>query len=279
MKIQNLMRDSIPDDYGIQKLQNVILNIMLHIDSICTKYNIQYYIIGGTALGAIRHGGFIPWDDDLDIAMKRNDYNMFVKICRKELDKQLFYFQEGEVDWPLYFSKIRLKGTFFEEIEENKSILKENRGIFVDIFPLDNVSNNKFISIWQYICGKSLVAYSLNERGYSRASILKKSLMFMTFPLKIGRVRFFLKEQVEKYKSVEKDFIGSFYLVSRFKNTILPKNIWGVPKRVQFEKISLMAPADLDGFLKFHFGDFMKLPPQESRKGDHLISVDFGKYQ
>lgn len=279
MIIQNLMRDSSEDKYGILKLQNIILNIMQHIDEICLKHNIEYYIIGGTALGAIRHGGFIPWDDDLDIAMDRANYNKFLKVCRKELDKDVYYFQEGEVDWPLYFSKVRLRGTYFEEVEEDKSILKENRGIYVDIFPLDNVSNNKIISIWQYFCGKALVSYSLNKRGYKNASIFKKSIMFLTFPLKVKIIRSFFKEQVEKYKNIETDYLGGFYLISRFKNTITLKKIWGVPKRVQFEKTSLLAPSDLNGFLEFYFGDFMILPPKENRKGHHLISVDFGKYK
>lgn len=279
MITQNLMRDSSEDKYGILKLQNIILNIMQHIDEICLKYNIEYYIIGGTALGAVRHGGFIPWDDDLDIAMDRANYNKFLSVCKKELNNEVYYFQESEVDWPLYFSKVRLRGTYFEEVEEDKSILKKNRGVYVDIFPLDNVSDNKIISIWQYFCGKTLVSYSLKKRGYKRASLLKKLIMFLSFPLNIKIIRDFLKSQVEKYKDKETYNIGGFYLISRFKNTIIPKEIWGKPQRVQFEKISLLAPSDLNGYLVFYFGDYMKLPPKANRKGHHLISIDFGKYQ
>ena len=80
MKIRRLLRSGFVDQYHTRDLQNVILNLMLYIDELCVTNNIEYYIIGGTALGAIRHGGFIPWDDDLDIAMTRNNYKKFIEI-------------------------------------------------------------------------------------------------------------------------------------------------------------------------------------------------------
>lgn len=113
IQIESLMRDGLEDSYGILQLQNIIINIMKYIDELCKKHQIEYYIIGETALGAVRHGGFIPWDDDLDIAMTRYNYERFLTICEREINKDDFFLQVGRRDWPLYF-KLRLKGTLFE---------------------------------------------------------------------------------------------------------------------------------------------------------------------
>ena len=91
IQIESLMREGLEDSYGILKLQNIILNIMKYIDELCEKHQIEYYIIGGTALGAVRHGGFIPWDDDLDIAMTRDNYERFLTICEREINKDDFF--------------------------------------------------------------------------------------------------------------------------------------------------------------------------------------------
>lgn len=277
MNIRNLMRNGINDEYGIQKLQNVILNIMLDIDNLCNKHNIDYYIIGGTALGAVRHGGFIPWDDDLDIAMTRDNYIRFLEISRKEMYVD-YYIQEGGLDWPIYFSKVRLKKTYVNEFEENVYVPKENQGIYVDIFPLDNVPNNRIGQIWWYFCGKALVAYSLHKRGYSSASMGRKIIIALTFPIEIGIIRKFLLKQITKYNIRKTNYIGGFSMISRLNNAFMLSSYWGKPIRIPFETVNLMAPANLDGFLSFYFGNYMKLPPVEKRQGKHFITVDYGPY-
>lgn len=277
MQIKKLIRGGIKDEYGIQKLQNVILNIMVAIDDICRKHNIEYYIIGGTALGAVRHGGFIPWDDDLDIAMTRSNYDRFCEICRIESNDS-FFFQEGGVDWPIYFSKVRLIGTYINEFEENVFVEKDKQGIYVDVFPLDNVPNNKMGQLWWYFCGKALVAYSLYKRGYSSASWGRKVLMACSSPIGIKFIRNFLMHQVTKHNSHPTKYMGGFSFISRFDNAFTLSSNWGKPQIIPFETVELMAPADIDGFLRFYFGDYMQLPPVEKRQGKHFATVDYGPY-
>lgn len=274
-----LIRKETTDEYGILKLQNVILNIMHDIDTLCRNNDIDYYIIGGTALGAVRHGGFIPWDDDLDIAMTRKNYDKFIQVCRNQLDKKRYYFQEEVIDWPLYFSKIRLKGTYVDEYEGDISINKENRGVWVDIFPLDNVPDNKFYSCWWYICSKILIAYTLNKRGYNSATCIKKIAMSLSFPLKLNCIRHFFEHQIKRYNNKKTKFIGGASMISRFHNAFVKSDVLGTPKNISFETIELMAPQDIHVFLKFYFGDYMKLPPIKARYGKHLINVDLGIYE
>ena len=278
MKFQKLLRPDVKDDYGLLHLQEVILNIMHYIDTFCRDNNIEYYIIGGTALGAVRHGGFIPWDDDLDIAMTRPNYEKFCRLFRERSDKEDFFFQEGLVEWPCYFSKVRLLGTFLGELEDEKNISKEMKGIFVDIFPLDSAPNSSFMQYVWYACGKILVAHGLLRRGYSSASIKKKIILSLPFPLYCKPLLDLFYSFVKSYNNKNTNFVGGFTLISRFRNTITPRYIWGKSKYIDFESIKLQAPSDCDAFLKYYFGDYMQLPPVEARGRRHAIEINYGKY-
>lgn len=123
-------------DPRLRRLQLVELDILTEFVRICDKYGLRYYLVGGTLLGAIRHQGFIPWDDDIDVAMMREDYDRFAQIAAQELDPRYFY-QSPDTD-PYYFltyNKIRKNGT--EVYEERFKDSKFHKGIFIDIFPLD----------------------------------------------------------------------------------------------------------------------------------------------
>lgn len=127
-----------------RKLQLKILDIVKDIDKLCKENNIDYYIIYGSALGAVRHKGFIPWDDDFDIGMTYDNYVKFLKLCEEKLDQENYYLQtyEKEENYYLSFAKIRdITTTLIEEGNKNIDII---RSVYVDVFPLVGVPNNKF---------------------------------------------------------------------------------------------------------------------------------------
>jgi len=279
MKIEQLIRPDLQDEYGILKLQNIILNIMKYIHDLCEKHQIEYYMIGGTALGAVRHGGFIPWDDDLDIAMTRDNYDKFIQVCQDELDPNEFYLQVGRKDWPLYFSKLRLKGTLFDEDVAVDEVAEENRGIFVDIFPLDHASNHQILRIWQYICSKLLIGDCMKERrNYHAHGFLKKMAMALSLPLKHPTIRKFFYRQVTKYNRRQTSFIGDFFEVTRLQDASYPQQLWGKPQKIAFEKIELYGPEKMHEYLSTYFGNYMQLPPVEKRVCGHYSALDFGNY-
>lgn len=263
----------------LRHLQLVILDIMKDIDTLCRAHNIEYYLLGGSAIGAIRHKGFIPWDDDLDIIMNNDNYNRFIEVCRKELDTSKYYLQEGLKDWSMYFSKIRLKGTRFDE-GVTYSDNPDQQGIFVDVFKMDNVPSNGLKMRWQYICAKIYLCYQLAVRGDDGHSFgLKKRLMLlMSFPLKSKAIRNWLRSQVEKYNNKDTDYYGFFYGRTNFRTSIVRKSYFGKPLRVPFEDTELCVPERYDEYLTQMFGDYMTPPPAEQQVGLHLINVDFGKY-
>ena len=130
------------DDEKLRQLQMIQLELLKEVDRIQPKNNIKYTIIGGTLLGAVRHGGFIPWDDDADVAMLRPEYEKFRKACKTELDQTRFVFQDhrNTKGYRWGYGKLRMKNTLF--LREYQEHMPYFQGVFIDIFPLDNVPDS-----------------------------------------------------------------------------------------------------------------------------------------
>ena len=251
----------------LDDIHSVLIEILDEIDRICKKNNIKYFLSGGTLLGAIRHKGFIPWDDDIDIWMTRKNFNRFKKAIKTDLDEKYFpedYF--SNIKCPLSILKIEKKGTrFVEGIFEGLDI---SHCIYVDIFPLDNIWNPLY-SLQTAILIKlqSVRDFKLRKNGAENASVLKKIIygmcplilctalteltmrFFNIFPLKLQnqlshRGRYwpkFVRREIEDL--IDAEFEGKMYPVPR-----------------QYDKI-----------LKECYGDYMKLPPEDKQQPTHDI--------
>ena len=155
--------------YKLIDVQRSIFSILVEFDRICKKHNIKYILDGGTLLGAIRHSGFIPWDDDADVAMLRSEYNKFCKVCKKELDSR-FFLETKKVNkkYPYAFAKLRLNGTIYKENFLNN--LDVHNGIWIDIFPIDKTSKltfrlqTKLSLIWRSIRWKKTKEISCTSK-------------------------------------------------------------------------------------------------------------------
>lgn len=261
----------------LQHLQSVILSIMKDIDIVAKKHGIKYYLLGGSAIGAIRHKGFIPWDDDLDIILDNANYNRLLDALKSDLNPEKYYVQEGLKDWPLAFTKVKLKGTHLKEFE-GVADSAEHDGIYVDIFKMDNIIDMGLRGRWQYFCGKLFLCHQLATRTYKSGGLKKRLMMALSSPMKIGFVRRFIVGQVEKYNDRPTPFLGFLYGRTRWTSGVIPTGFFGEPRRVKFEDTELPVAEKYHEYLTRVFGDYMKLPPEEKRVGLHLIDVDFGKY-
>lgn len=262
----------------LRHLQMVLLSIIKDIDKLCQDNNIRYHLNGGSAIGAIRHKGFIPWDDDLDIEMTADNYYRFIKVCREKLDTNKYYFQEGLVDWPLDSCKIKLLGTRYDEPEAYADS-DTHRGIFIDIFRLDKAAPTKVGQMWQFFCAKYRLAYLLSMRTYKSASLKKKIIMLLASPQRIAFIGNFFKYQQTKYNAKDGDtgFYGLLTQKTRWPHCIIRSEFVKDTLKVPFEDCMLPVAGLYNEYLSNIFGNYMQLPPEDKRL-THAIDVDFGNY-
>lgn len=262
--------------YDLREIQKIEYTILCELDRICRNHNIAYFLDSGTAIGAVRHNGFIPWDDDIDVGMMREDYERFLEIAPGELNSK--YFLESyktEEECPYLFSKIRRNGTMYMEwCHRNLNI---NHGIYIDIFPFDYVPDDgkrrkKYVrnALWlKYI----FTLRTTRDRTISP----KKSLKWII----ISVVRWILngvacltvprKPLVRCIDSYYKKYLsspGSHAICFAYNQAILfPVECLLPTKLIRFEDKEFPIPINYDQYLKLQFGDYTILPPEEERVG------------
>lgn len=258
---------------SLRALQLAIFEILKAIDKICKEYNIKYSLACGTALGAIRHQGFIPWDDDLDIMFLRPEYERFIEVAPPLLKEQGFTLQkEFSKTWPMHWTKVRKDNTTFIEDFEPK-IKGIHQGIYVDLFPIDNLSNSKIIVEIQWNLFHMLVAKGMKKRGYRKTnSFAKKFAMAISplFPEKLLR-RIVMQRKKQNTKRVH-CFLGAAIVKS---HNIFPRYLFNEYVDVVFEGEQFPVVKEYDEYLTICYGDYMKLPPVEKRQSRvHALYFD-----
>ncbi len=256
------------DICGIKKLQDKILEIMVYLDGYFKAHNIKYYLMGGSALGAIRHKGFIPWDDDLDIFIPYRDYLRFLEMSENdgEFDTEKFYLQkERTEELPDYISKVRINGTtLIEEANRNKPNM--HQGIFVDIMCLNNAAPTRLGKIKQYICAGLLKARALTKIGYKTDSKKKKIELFISKITVNGPIERFLLHEVRKYNKYETVEKTHLFGRAKFKNSFYLASDFGEPRYVDFETVKLAVPQNAEHYLEERYGeDYMEMPSEETK--------------
>lgn len=253
---------------NIHECHQELLKIALVFDQICNKNNIPYYMLGGTMLGAIRHQGFIPWDDDMDFGIPREQYERFIEIATSELPQQyaiLTYKNSPAIK--KHFIKIQLKGSkLIEKVFEEEGIDFYN-GISIDVFPLDGADIN-------HISGKihSKIAFLLQriyEGRFCSLSIRKGIKKFIAslikaLPLNDYKIGCFIDNWIQNRSIEETGFIANYYGHWKEKE-ILPKSVFGEPIPYKFEDITLNGVSHPDEYLRTLYNNYMELPPIEQQ--------------
>ncbi|WP_078378667.1 LicD family protein [Sutcliffiella halmapala] len=264
---------------NMQEIQDKILEVAIYLDEFCKEHEITYYLMGGSALGAIRHQGFIPWDDDFDVFMTYDNYKKFIVACENYLNKEHYYFQkENTEEWPLFFSKIRMNNTTY--IEEDTQGRNMHKGIFIDIMCLNNASKNVIYRCLQYVAARLIIARTLAIRGYTTNSRLKKTTMLITKYVINKTVLKWLLKMVRGLNNKETGLVGHFFGRAGFKNTSFRKEFLGIPRYVEFSQEKLPVPEMVEEYLKVRYGnEFMRMPDQKTRDcyPSHAVFVDTEK--
>lgn len=268
----------------LKKVQKIELEMLLEVDKICKKYSIQYTICGGTLLGAVRHQGFIPWDDDLDIDMMRPDYEKFLEIAEKELSSDYFIqnYKTDKYCLNASFTKIRKNGTTLESIGQKH--LYRHKGICIDIFPIDIVPSSKTIRSLHkntLVLLQRLVAAKLKYNYYNERfpkKQIKHILSFLLKPISIYSIGRTMDKIRTLFKNSESTLVANTYNGGVYDKWTFDKNIYGTPILLEFEGYKLPAPEKYEYFLTQFFGDYMTPPPKNKRWNSqhNVVKLDIG---
>ena len=250
-----------------KKLKQYELKILDEFDRICKKYNLKYYLAYGSALGAIRHKGFIPWDDDIDVHMSIQDILKFKEICTKELSKE-YYFQDKLTDKYYYnlWAKFGLENTTWMPKDH---IVNCKYGICIDIFPITFLNDNKkerrrIEKYTKLMCITSSKYYVLNTK--KKKYPIYKKLIHQIIPNSINNCLYYYSLKKLSKNNTDFDTVV-FYDVDINKNIYFDKSVFIGNNKLPFEKRMLPVPNDIDMYLKTIYGDYMMPPPKDKRYG------------
>ena len=246
---------------------------MLHdFDKVCRDHEIRYQLFAGTALGAVRHSGFIPWDDDIDVILMRDEYERFFREAAGDFDSVVYYVQkDNSPHWPMQFSKLRRNGTACIEKYHPKDKLV-HQGVYIDIFPCDNLANNGLIRRLQFAASKVVIAKSLYDRGYETNSIAKK--LFMQFCRILPRRP--LEELCIRRQDANTEMVHSFLAAAKsYRKNLLPRE-WLIDTiDIRFEDSVFPISRHYDALLKCLYGNYLQIPSPEERKcKEHAAILD-----
>ena len=250
----------------ISKLHEDILVIADSFHEFCCKNNIHYFLLGGTALGAARHQGFIPWDDDFDVCMDFKNYKKFIRLWELKGPSENLYLQnENTNEWPLYFSKLRLNNSIYLEKEDLGRVM--HNGVYIDIMCLNKLGNYRLTRWFQFFSAKLLTAEALSRRGYKASSIFKMIIMFFAWlVVKVVGRKVLLKIVRSKNKDISCNLFGHFFGRAPYRKSIISSEQIGEGQLVKFSKRQYFSFSNLSEYLKNRFGEnFMDMPSEETK--------------
>ena len=268
-------------DEQLRHVQMIELDILLKFDAICKKNNIKYQLFAGTLLGAVRHNGFIPWDDDIDVCMLRCEYEKFIKCCTSDVLGTNYFLQTNKTDSTsvIQFAKLRMNNTVLEPENEVSSI--SHKGIWIDIFPLDNVKPGTFEGEKQYRDFQkyySVVTSTVKSRVKLAKTPWKKAIRYCLYCItRIVPKSYFdnkLYKIMTQFDNEKTEYVNhlsngtngkrkEWFLVS------LKEHIETID--CEFEGYLFPIPKAYDSILSRRYGDYMQMPPIDEQKPHHGI--------
>lgn len=272
----------------LTRLQREELGILKDFMAVCDRHRLTYFGIAGTGIGAKRHMGFIPWDDDIDVAMPRKDFERFLHYAGEELaDRYVPLNAASDSRFPMMTTRLMKKGTVF--IEE---ALKDARcpcGIFLDLYVLDNVADNKLayhLQAWEaWFFSKLLVLRCIPKpflfQTGLKAQVIWRICYVVHHGLKLARISpEWLRRRCEavcrRYEKKQTRRMAFLPDTSPYWNVIDKKKLYPL-RKLKFEDVALNFPHNVEELLTNQYGDYMKLPPVEKRKTHYPWRLSFAQ--
>lgn len=255
-----------------QAHQRLLLSMLKELDAVCRRNGIPYLLFSGTALGGVRHQGFIPWDDDVDVLLLRRDYERLLDALERELDGSRYYVQrEFGPHWPMQFSKLRRNGTACLEKYHPRDP-QVHQGVYLDIFPCDALAESPLLRGLQFAASKVVIAKALYARGYETDSLLKKLFLQLCRPLPRAPLHRFCQRRWD----TDSPMVHTFFACgTRYEKNIFPRSWITETQDLPFEDGCFPVSAHWDRLLTRLYGDYMTLPePQQRLCKEHAAILD-----
>ena len=259
----------------LNPLQAKLLEMFEWLTNFLHKNKLRYYVIGGTMLGAVRHNGFIPWDDDIDIAMPRNDYEKLIELLKQPIEHYVVESPKGSAKDYIYgFAK------FYDTNTTMTEVLRKNvtRGVYIDVFPLDGIGNSMEESKKNYrtidrlnmILSMKVCAYRKDRKWWKNLAVFIGNII----PVSPKKLTVEIDRACAINNFDEYDYVGN--LVSTYRSReIMKKELFGTPTLYKFEHLEVFGPEKYDEYLTTLFRDWRKLPPEDKRHSAHdFINLD-----
>ena len=269
----------------LRKLQLIELDILKVFIAICEKHGFRYYLMAGTLLGAVRHEGFIPWDDDIDVGMPRPDYEKFIRIAEDELNEpyQLHTILNGKGSYGYYYARVENTEVL---LQKDATIQKTKIPAWIDVFPLDGVPNDdKEADRWIQKCNFRKKVFALSQASRTAATDtykktkggIKSAFRRVFLTLKLDRListKWAWKKLDRTIRSYDYEKCDRIMNVCgiRGRKTIFAKEKYGDGRKYKFEDIYVNGPAEYDFILTQLFGDYMT-PPEKNNRDQHHITI------
>lgn len=259
-------------DDELKQVQDIQKELISEVKRICKKCNIHFGMVGGTMLGAIRHKGYIPWDDDADIGFLRTEYEKFREACETELNHEKYYMQDlrNTEGYRWGYGKLRRKNTEFVRL--NQEFMPYEQGISIDLMPFDNVPDGwlaRRVHFFRCFVYRKLFWSEVGSRAEENIRIKLVYKIMRLIPMKLV---------IKRYQRLIDDSQKKKTQLVRILTFPTPKGVFGYERRwytqlgmYQFDDMMLPGAKDFDGYLKVKYGNYMELPPIEKRK-THPIS-------
>lgn len=267
------------DKKTLDKLHQVELTLLNEFVRICDKNKLTYFLVGGTLLGAVRHKGFIPWDDDIDVGMPREDYDKFIKMAKDEL-KDDFHIRcvENANDYYLPFAKIMMKNTLFVEEAKNNDNPETyaDKGIFIDVFPFENVKKNGLGYKIRYALSYAImdsIFYKLKTRNLNDTMYKSLTIIFSIFTKK--RLTKIFHHIVTKCKDNNSKYISVIGAGYGFRKELMERSNVLPTKKITFENKKYYGMNNNDIYLSSLYGNYLELPPVEKRINHKPMRLSF----
>ncbi len=263
------------EEIELKELQKKSLEILVYFRNFCWEHDIQFFLIGGSCIGALRHKGFIPWDDDIDVMLLRDDYEKFHVLWNKYGDHKNYSLCKTSKEKNYHQPSIVFKNnrtTFINKHSKNEDI---NHGIYIDVNPLDYRPNSKIKRIKQAFFALLYSLYNTQRLPDNKGKILRILSWILLGICPFKSIRYYIwkfsEKQMTKYKLEECKYVSEMVIGPKAIKRLLPKEWFTKTKLIKFEGYDMPIPVGAEQWMTMAFGNYMEYPPVEERKPKHKI--------